>query len=198
MESRSTFYSAMKLKSEAARASVRNGGPPPPSPALATLRVAPDVQAIFFRRRHQPRSPPLAKIRPGRPAPAMGAGTGVKVKLSNVNVGPVLLKTALVMPKSERLRKIFGGRPVPAPMKFAPPVDTDPNIVAPLKIDSVIDSLPVTKAPTELTGVVKVAVMVPIAEAPITLGSLTGGNTGLSDTPLVRTTAKGVKLTPGN
>ena len=25
-----------------------------------------DVQAIFFRRRHQPRRPPLARIRPGR------------------------------------------------------------------------------------------------------------------------------------
>ena len=33
------------------------------------------VQAIFRRRRHQPRRPPLAKIRPGRPAPAMGPGT---------------------------------------------------------------------------------------------------------------------------
>ena len=33
------------------------------------------VQAIFFFRRHQPRRPPLAKIRPGRPAPAMGPGT---------------------------------------------------------------------------------------------------------------------------
>jgi hypothetical protein len=33
------------------------------------------TQAIFCRRRHQPRRPPLAKIRPGRPAPAMGAGT---------------------------------------------------------------------------------------------------------------------------
>jgi hypothetical protein len=32
-------------------------------------------KAIFFRRRHQPRRPPLAKIRPGNPAPAMGAGT---------------------------------------------------------------------------------------------------------------------------
>jgi hypothetical protein len=31
----------------------------------------------FFARRHQPRRPPLAKIRPGRPAPAMGPGTGV-------------------------------------------------------------------------------------------------------------------------
>src|SRR5215469_17078029 len=34
------------------------------------------VQAIFRRRRHQPRRPPPAKIRPGRPAPAMGPGTG--------------------------------------------------------------------------------------------------------------------------
>jgi hypothetical protein len=33
-----------------------------------------DVQAVFCRRRHQPRRPPLAKIRPGRPAPAMGPG----------------------------------------------------------------------------------------------------------------------------
>jgi hypothetical protein len=35
----------------------------------------PEAQAAFFRRRHQPRRPPLAKIRPGRPAPAMGPGT---------------------------------------------------------------------------------------------------------------------------
>jgi hypothetical protein len=34
-----------------------------------------NIQAIFRRRRHQPRRPPLAKIRPGRPAPAMGPGT---------------------------------------------------------------------------------------------------------------------------
>jgi hypothetical protein len=32
-------------------------------------------QTIFFRRRHQPSRPPLAKIRPGSPAPAMGPGT---------------------------------------------------------------------------------------------------------------------------
>ena len=88
--------------------------------------------------------------------------------MSNVNVLPfpkLLVKTALVMPKSEILRKIFGGRPVPAPTKFAAPVDTDPNSVVPLKMDSVIEVFPVTKAPTEVTapvGVgVKVAVMVP-------------------------------------
>jgi hypothetical protein len=39
------------------------------------VRIAPERQAIFFRRRHQPSRPPLAKIRPGRPAPAMGPGT---------------------------------------------------------------------------------------------------------------------------
>jgi hypothetical protein len=32
------------------------------------------AQAISFPRRHQPRRPPLAKIRPGSPAPAMGPG----------------------------------------------------------------------------------------------------------------------------
>ena len=31
------------------------------------VRIAPEAQAIFRRRRHQPRRPPLAKIRPGRP-----------------------------------------------------------------------------------------------------------------------------------
>jgi hypothetical protein len=33
------------------------------------------AQALRCRRRHQPRRPPLAKSSPGRPAPAMGAGT---------------------------------------------------------------------------------------------------------------------------
>jgi hypothetical protein len=36
---------------------------------------APDAQAIFCRLRNQARRPPLAKIRPGRPAPTMGPGT---------------------------------------------------------------------------------------------------------------------------
>src|SRR5215831_14579226 len=31
--------------------------------------------SVFCRRRHQPRRPPLAKITPGSPAPAMGPGT---------------------------------------------------------------------------------------------------------------------------
>jgi hypothetical protein len=105
--------------------------------------------------------------------PETGEGSlQAKVNLSNVNVLPVpklLVKTALVMPKPEILRKIFVGTPVPAPTKFAPPVDTDPNSVLPLKIDSVIEVFPVTKAPTEVTapfGVgVKVAVMVPFRKS---------------------------------
>jgi len=40
--------------------------------------VAPRVQAIFFRRRHQPRKPAVAKIKPGSPAPTTGPGTGAK------------------------------------------------------------------------------------------------------------------------
>jgi hypothetical protein len=39
------------------------------------FRRASDAQATFFRRRHQPSTPPLAKIRPGSPEPAMGPGT---------------------------------------------------------------------------------------------------------------------------
>src|SRR2546430_1503157 len=39
------------------------------------VRDAPDVQAAFCRRRHQPSRPPLARIRPGSPAPAIGPGT---------------------------------------------------------------------------------------------------------------------------
>jgi hypothetical protein len=35
-----------------------------------------DVQAVLCRRRHQPRRPPLAKIRPGSHAPAMGDALG--------------------------------------------------------------------------------------------------------------------------
>ena len=38
---------------------------------LPFARIAPpEAQAIFCRRRHQPSTPPLAKIRPGIPAPA--------------------------------------------------------------------------------------------------------------------------------
>src|SRR5262245_33700855 len=52
------------------------------------VQIALDVQAIFFRRRHQPRRPPLAKIRPGSPAPAMGPGTARPGTARNAS-GPV-------------------------------------------------------------------------------------------------------------
>jgi hypothetical protein len=44
--------------------------------AVSDARWMQSVQAIFCRRRHQPRRPPLAKIRPGSPAPAIEPGTG--------------------------------------------------------------------------------------------------------------------------
>src|SRR5262249_6590890 len=43
------------------------------------------AHAVFFRRRHQPRRPPPAKRRPGRPAPAIGPGTGT---FSDINAVP--------------------------------------------------------------------------------------------------------------
>jgi hypothetical protein len=38
--------------------------------------ASPEAQAIFCRRRHQPRRPPPPNIRPGSSAPTMGPGTG--------------------------------------------------------------------------------------------------------------------------
>ena len=35
-------------------------------------KIAPEAQAIYFRRRHQPSRPPLAKIKPGSPVPTWG------------------------------------------------------------------------------------------------------------------------------
>src|ERR1700741_4333773 len=43
---------------------------------------------LHARRRHQPRRPALAKIRPGRPAPAMGAGTVLNCR-SNTALVPI-------------------------------------------------------------------------------------------------------------
>src|SRR5262249_17445512 len=44
-------------------------------PGAETWNAAPKAQATFFRRRHQPSRPTLAKMRPGSPAPAIGPGT---------------------------------------------------------------------------------------------------------------------------
>ena len=50
----------------------RNIGRSRTGPRLGTLTVD-------LRRRHQARTPPLARIRPGSPAPAIGAGTDTKL-----------------------------------------------------------------------------------------------------------------------
>jgi hypothetical protein len=44
-----------------------DGEPAGAAEAQNTVRIARDVQAIFGRRRRQPRRPPLAKISPGLP-----------------------------------------------------------------------------------------------------------------------------------
>ena len=54
---------------------------------------------LFCRRRHQPRRPPLAKIRPGRPAPAMGPGTALGLMSAvreNEDLGDPALPSKLV------------------------------------------------------------------------------------------------------
>ena len=52
-----------------------------------------EVQALFFRRRHQPRKPPPAKIRPGSPAPAIGPGTAAAATVT-VKVGEMFAAAA--------------------------------------------------------------------------------------------------------
>jgi hypothetical protein len=41
------------------------------------------AQPVRCRRRHQPRRPPLAKIKPGRPAPATGLGTAAGARVTD-------------------------------------------------------------------------------------------------------------------
>ena len=64
------------------------------------FRRAPNAQAIFCGRRHQPRRPPFAKIRPGRPAPATGAGTVPTgtTQRGNVGNGPAKVRKCSVGP----------------------------------------------------------------------------------------------------
>jgi hypothetical protein len=70
------------------------------------VRVArKNVQAIFYRRRHQERRPPLAKIRPGRPAPTVEAKWKMKWKKK---------KWKKIPPGWSRGRKVgWGGGRVP-------------------------------------------------------------------------------------
>jgi hypothetical protein len=49
---------------------------------------------MFCRRRHQPSRPPSAKIRPGRPAPAIGPGTVVKTTGPDVSAVLGALRSA--------------------------------------------------------------------------------------------------------
>jgi hypothetical protein len=70
-------------------------------------------QAIFCRRRHQPRRPALAKIRPGSPAPAIGPGTGSDAVAVTVTleIWPSLLAVPplTILKKSEVPRSVNAG-----------------------------------------------------------------------------------------
>src|SRR5947199_58113 len=82
-------------------------------PALQNL-VGRQPDRVFDPLRLQPRRPPLAKIRPGRPAPAMGPGTGDATR-------PEVLKAQVlrasvqkpVAPAATWLRAKPWGDPVP-------------------------------------------------------------------------------------
>src|SRR5947207_5921378 len=50
----------------------------PPTEAASAMRGMKLLVQAIFRRRHQPRRPPPAKIKPGSPAPAIGPGTPLK------------------------------------------------------------------------------------------------------------------------
>ena len=47
---------------------------------IVVYRIAPEAQAIFCRRRAKTRRTAQAKIRPGKPAPTIGPGTGTGTK----------------------------------------------------------------------------------------------------------------------
>ncbi len=62
------------------------------------VQVTPKDQAIFCRRRHQPRRPTPAIRRPGRPAPTMGAGTGLILEAATASSSPKKAEAPLAKP----------------------------------------------------------------------------------------------------
>jgi hypothetical protein len=62
------------------------------------VQIALAAQPIFCRRRHQPRRPPLAKIRPGKPAPAMGVLHRIfEIWIREKDKGPLLFPSKVTM-----------------------------------------------------------------------------------------------------
>src|SRR5437879_1455774 len=72
-------YAPVEEPSTASKADIHKLKTPAHQPGLCSLRSHGQTPASALRRlrRHQPNRPPLANIRPGRPAPAIGPGTGV-------------------------------------------------------------------------------------------------------------------------
>jgi len=70
---------------------------------------------LFFRRRHQARRPPLAKIRPGSPAPTTGPGTAVIVA-ENVEL-PEAVKTTVPPAVAKARPGLMKGGPEVGPIE---------------------------------------------------------------------------------
>src|SRR5258708_11905620 len=81
-----------------------------------------EAQAILCRRRHQARRLPLAKIRPGSPAPAMGPGTAtVPATIVAENVRLVLVPPCVVNEKVPGVRSKSARLMIPVPMSWKVP-----------------------------------------------------------------------------
>src|SRR5262252_7505503 len=110
--------------------------------------VVPDVQAIFLRRRHQPRRPPLAKIRPGSPAPTTGPGTAEKVTKP--------LRSMLVPAMSREPSIGVGSRPSIANVYMRPEVriefEKKASVITP---EVTVKALTVEGGPGNVNGVIK-------------------------------------------
>ena len=83
------------------------------SPAPFFWSDLPKAQAVFCRRRHQPRRPPLARIRPGRPAPTMGPGarerTGAMIVFTH-GFAELNQQRIIELAARERLPTMYGWR----------------------------------------------------------------------------------------
>src|SRR6266478_6500987 len=99
------------------------------SPA-ATKDVRIAFQAIRCRRRHQPRRPPLAKIKPGSPAPTMGPGT---TAASTVCRSTLLASSDAVTSRNLKLPALsilkVPSQPLPGPRIVQEKTDEPPGIV---------------------------------------------------------------------
>jgi hypothetical protein len=100
-----------------------------PSCRKRRVRIAPERQAVLCRRRHQPRKPPHAAIRPGRPAPAMGPGTGLGG--TGTRFGSNQMKWSCTMPLMPLACELASTSPLPRPSPKPTAAGDPPNPLTP-------------------------------------------------------------------